>query len=248
MRTTKLVTLSTTPTPDFWHNPFGQFITTNAVTFFSTIIGAVIGGIIAIWIYQRQRSKKEISYQIVSDAPVLSIDQALASRVKIELDGKPVKEVTLVVFKVSNTGNTAVDDKDYKEPLTFTFATRKVISSEVVETEPKDLIDEPTRKKFILLPTTGQDFIEFPKFLLNSKQSVTFSVLLDGAKDEISKKGRIIDGNIIQLNSEEKVFSLLAKALMEEFDGGFTITPLGLPVALSVKRKNKRVSELRLRK
>jgi hypothetical protein len=205
MEITSQIILSTTPTPDFWHDPFGQFITTNAVTFGSSLTAAIIGATIAIWIYQRQRSKKEISYQIISDAAVLSIHQTLANRVKIELDGKPVKEVTLVVFKVSNTGNTAVDDKDYKESLTFTFSTRKVISSEVVETEPKDLMDDATRKIFIPLPALGQDFIEFPKFLLNSKQSVSFSVLLDGAEDEISKKGRIIDGNIIQLTPEKEL-------------------------------------------
>src|SRR5260370_33571050 len=126
------IILSTTPPADFWHDTFGQFITTNAVTFGSSLIAALIGAGIAIWIYQKQRSKKEISYEIVSDAPVLSIDQKLASRVKIELDGNLVKEVTLVVFRVSNTGNTAVDDKDYKEPLMFTFSTRKNISSEVI--------------------------------------------------------------------------------------------------------------------
>jgi len=210
MDITILAISSTTPPPDFWHDSFGQFITTNAVTFISTLVGAILGGIIALWIYQRQRSKKVISYQIISDAPVLSIDQALENRVKIELDGNPVKEVTLVVFKVSNTGSTAVDDKDYKEPLTFTFSIRKVISSEIVETEPEDLIDEPSRKIFIPLPTPGEDFVEFPKFLLNPKQSVTFSVLLDGAKDEISKKGRIIDGNIIKSNPNAELSPRLA--------------------------------------
>jgi hypothetical protein len=208
MKATNLL-LSTTTTPDFWHDSFGQFITNVVVA----LACAIIGGVIAIWIYQKQRNKKVISCEIISDAPVLSIHQTIANRVKIELDGNPVKEVTLVVFKVSNTGNTAVDDKDYKEPLTFTFSTRKVISSEVVETEPDDLIDETSRKTFIPLPTPGQDFIEFPNFLLNSKQSVTFSVLLDGAKDEISKKGRIIDGNII--NPDEELITILKKSFME---------------------------------
>jgi hypothetical protein len=232
MEITSLTILSATPAPDFWHDPFGQFIATNAVTFISTIIAAIIGGVIAIWIYRKQRSKKEISYQIVSDAPVLSIDQTLASRVKIELDGNPVKEVTLVVFKISNTGKAAVDDKDYKEPLIFTFATRKVISSEVVETEPKDLVDAPTRKIFIPLPTLGQNFIEFPKFLLNPKESVTFSVLLDGAKDEISKKGRIIDGNIIQRILDRKrsyrLLLLITMIVALLIEGGllFTILPI----------------------
>jgi hypothetical protein len=186
--------LSDPTTSDLWHDPAFQFIV-NAII---AILAIIVASIVSIGIYRRQQNRKEITCQVISDASVVTVDKALEHRIDIIIDEKSVRNVTLAIIRVENTGNVAVDDEDYKEQLTITFNNRKVISSEVIETNPKDLIDDPARKTFIPVPAPEQDFIEFPKFLLNAAQSVTFSVLLDGAKDEIRKKGRIIDGQIAE--------------------------------------------------
>ncbi|GHO91005.1 hypothetical protein KSF_010530 [Reticulibacter mediterranei] len=192
-----LILLATQP-PDFWHDPFNQFIINIIV---AVVFSGVLTSVVAIWIFRRQQQKKEISYEIISDASVISVKKNVESRVEIRLDGNPVKEVTLAVIKVSNTGNTAVKKDDYDKPLQFLFMGRTVISSEVTETEPEDLIDQSDYKSFFLQPTPTQDFIEFPKITLNRKHTVTFSVLLNGARNEISTKGMIIDGDIVQFKS-----------------------------------------------
>jgi hypothetical protein len=204
------ILLSASP-PDFLQNPVFQF-TANAII---AIAAIVVTSIVSIWIYKRQQRRKELSYDVISEAPVISIRESVANRVKVEFDGQPVKEVTLVVLKVMNTGNTAIKKDDYEEPLAFVFKGRGVVSSEVVETEPDDLIDDTARKIFLQVPASSQEFLEFPKFLLNPKQSITFSVLLDGSKGEITKRGRIVDGEIKQVQKSgvgrgTAVFNLIA--------------------------------------
>lgn len=186
------ILLDTQPT-DIWHDPLFQFGTNVAIT----VLAIVVSSFVSIWIYRRQRSKKEISYQIISDAPVISVDQKIAPQVEIKLDGKVVKDVTLAVIKVWNSGNMAVKRDDYDEPIKFEFKGRTVMSSEVLETEPKDLMDSTLFKTFIPSPQQAQEYVELPPYLLNPKQSVTFSVLLDGAKGITKKRGRIVDGTIV---------------------------------------------------
>jgi hypothetical protein len=186
-----------------------NIITSNS---FQTILTIILPSIVAIWIYLKQRNKKEINYEVISDASVISIDHNIVKQVEIKLNGNIVKEVTFAVLKVKNVGNIAVKKDDYEDPLVFVFKNRKVISCEIIETEPKDLIDDAIRQTFIPIPTSTQEYIEFPNFSLNPKESITFSVLLDGAKDIINKKGRILDGNIRPteaIKNHNKIFEFI---------------------------------------
>ena len=67
-----LNTLLNTPPPyDPLRDPIWQFIGVAVAILFGII--AIAGLIIAIKSYQQQQRKKEITYQIVSDAPIVSI-------------------------------------------------------------------------------------------------------------------------------------------------------------------------------
>lgn len=174
---------------DVWHDTVFQLI----IVVIVTLLSAFIGGAIVIWVYRKQKSKKEITYQIVSDAPIASINQAVADRVELRFDGNPIKEARILVLKVWNSGNVAVKRDDYDEPITFTFHGRTVISSDILETTPTDLIDQKIIKTFL---TFKGESVEIPKFLLNPQQSVSVTTLLIGAKNSISIRARIIDGKV----------------------------------------------------
>lgn len=49
--------------------------------------GIAGSGIIGILIYRRQRTRKQITYQILSDAPIVNIDMRVAEKVKIIYQG-----------------------------------------------------------------------------------------------------------------------------------------------------------------
>src|SRR5437588_7481581 len=104
-----LFLLNNQPPTDLLHDPFWQFIINVAVV----VLVGIVTAVVAIWVFRKQRSKKEISYQVISDAPIASVSEGLKNRVTIQLDGKPVKDARQVVIKVRNNGNVAVKRDDY---------------------------------------------------------------------------------------------------------------------------------------
>jgi hypothetical protein len=54
------------PQTDFWHDPVILTIVGSIATLFAGLIGAFV----TYWVFRKQRNKKEISYQIISDAPI----------------------------------------------------------------------------------------------------------------------------------------------------------------------------------
>jgi hypothetical protein len=51
---------------DIWHDTVFQFVVIATVT----LLAGIISAIVTYWIYQKQRSRKELSYQLVSFAPI----------------------------------------------------------------------------------------------------------------------------------------------------------------------------------
>src|SRR5260370_33157337 len=108
---------------DIWPDPFVQFI-------IIVIIGSVISIssiIVSIWIFRKGLERKEIAYHVLTDNPVLRVDEEVKSKIKIEFDGQKVEGMSLVVIKVWNSGTKSVKPQDYINPITFTFEGRKVL-------------------------------------------------------------------------------------------------------------------------
>jgi len=180
------------PSPSLLQDPFWQFVINVAVA----LLVGIGTAIVAIIIFRKQRNRREITYEVLSDAPLASINKAVENRVEVRLDGSPVKDARLLVINVGNTGNVAVKREDYDEPIKFVFKDREVISSDILSTEPAELIDQKDIKTFLSL---GSETVELPKFLLNPKQEITLTVLLKGAKDKVRARARIVDGDITEL-------------------------------------------------
>src|SRR5689334_12225079 len=111
------------------------------VTFIIGVATIVTTIVITIWAVRKQRATREIMYQVVSDAPVVSIDKTVKDEVEVRIKGKVVNNARLLVLKVWNAGDIAIKQNDYYEPITVEFPERDILSSEVFETQPKNLLD-----------------------------------------------------------------------------------------------------------
>lgn len=188
-----LLSIFETQPADIWHDPL--FLTILGIA--ATLLAGIIGAIVAYWIYRRQRSKKEITYQVISDAPIANINKEVKDRVKILFDGNPVEDINLLVLKVWNPGRVAVKRDDFDEPITFEFGERKVVASDILSMEPANLIDTKDIKTFF---TLGSESVELQKFLLNPKEEISLKVLLTGPPYKVSGRARIVDGKITEFN------------------------------------------------
>lgn len=172
---------------DIWHDPY-------APAWIGIMLG-IIAIAVAIWsaMYQvrKQREKKEITYQRISEAPIVTVNNDIASRVEVLLDGKPAKEVRLVVFEVKNVGYSAVKGEDYFEPLIFHFD-NEVVGGEVLKTKPNEFL-EPSRLASFL--TFKGKAVQLSACPLNPGDAITFSVFIEG-EGQVDVRGRINTGEI----------------------------------------------------
>lgn len=204
--------------PDF-HDQFVQFIATAGIAVV-TIVAAVL---IPMWIYRKQRSKKELSYAVVSNAPVVRIKPAIADRIEILLDGKKITDARLAVLSVKNTGNVAVRREDYDEPITIQFPNREILSGDVLSTEPKDLF--PTDDGTTFLSLDGSS-VTLKKQLLNPREEIQFSVLFKGKKVEPNVRARIVGGVLIKVRDEQSKMILSRVKSTIAFVLGIAVTTL----------------------
>lgn len=186
--------------PDFWHDPFGQFLINVVIA----IIVGVCTAIVAIIIYRKQRKDaiasqivKKITFTVVSEASIANINRAVKDRVQILFDGKPVSDMYLLILQVKNSGNAAVKPDDYVEPIEFTLKGRKVIYSEILYTIPKDILNLEDAKNFLKIE---QDTLILSKLLLNPNEILIIKILLEGKPTTFIGRARIVNGQLIEFD------------------------------------------------
>ena len=188
--------LVTQPPTDFWHDP----LTLTILGVIGTIVGAIIGAVIAYFIFRKQTTKKLVTYQVVSNAPIANLNKTLQNTVTIQINGQPVNDARQVVLRLRNQGNAVVKDDDYDKPLKFVFTGSKVVGSDILETAPPEIKNSINISTFIQM---GADSAEIEKILLNPKDSISFTILLEGDYHQLDVSGRLIGGQIIKYVENE---------------------------------------------
>lgn len=209
-----------TPLADILHDPL--YLTLLGIL--ATLLAGIIGALVTYWIFLKQRIKKEITYRILADAPIASLNQLLANinaqikdRLQILFDGKPVENLRVLIIKVWNSGNVDVwllnsKDADVKheegdKPIRFEFKGRRVVGIVGLETEPKDDVIDPEDLKAYFtqfsLTSLQLEFIELPHCILKPKQSIELTLLITGNEGEIIRRGKLFNGKIVPYSYKE---------------------------------------------
>ena len=71
-----------------FYDPLVQF-SVNAII---TVLGIALTVFVTIWVYRRQQTKTEFSYDVISDAPIASINERALDKVELFINNKPVKD------------------------------------------------------------------------------------------------------------------------------------------------------------
>ncbi len=184
----QLTILMTSPfdLKDFISDPSWQFY---------GVIASLLSIAIALWLDQKGLRRKRLTYRVLSDAPVST--QLLHSSEQKGLfipsinTSRLSNKLSMVVIKVWNSGNVALEAEDYKIPMHFHFSGRSILSSEIFETNP------PILMRFSRLHVLPQgDTLLMPPLNLNPKSFLQLSILLDGPGEEIKADGMIRDGHL----------------------------------------------------
>jgi hypothetical protein len=203
--------LLSTITPNDW-------ITNPVISVWIGIASLVIG-IVAIiisvftgyWFYHKSKPLKRITYDIMSDTPVVSIGRQVGrGKIKIEYEhnsghSEEISDARLLTLKIWNTGNTDIkiwnsndlDIEDMEEPIEFELDKRTVISlTEVKTNPPEDVILQKDLDTYLNKPLPSPNHLGLPHCLLQQKQSIELSLLVKGEGKKIKHRGKLINGKI----------------------------------------------------
>ncbi|WP_174732993.1 hypothetical protein [Mesobacillus harenae] len=170
------------------------------------IIGIITAIAIAVVSYIKNRTKKELSYSVLSSTSLLIKDEALKNRMKLLLDGVEVKgEVHLVLIKLANTGNVPIKPTEFTEDLKI-ISRGAIIVAEVKETNPANLKIKIDNAIGDVLGTTS-----VKPMLLNPKDEIIFKLLVNNYKNDIELSSRIV--GVQKILKSKRKFPLSATVL-----------------------------------
>src|SRR5437868_2137707 len=99
----------------FLRDPLWQFVIYVAI---ALLIG-IASIITSIVVFRKQQVRKAVSYEIISDTSVLSINKMVKEEIELHYKGKLVGNLRLVILKIENSGDAPIVASDYIEPITF---------------------------------------------------------------------------------------------------------------------------------
>lgn len=159
---------------------------------FVGVILALVALGATLLIYRLQQQRKALSVDVSSQNQLLTVKEELEGRLQILYDGKPTKDIRLLVINVFNSGNVPITAPDFVQPLTLdTGGTSTILSAVITNADPVNL------KATI---DVDKHHVTLVPLLLNSKDSVTIKLLVSEFSDDVN-----IDGRIIGVRSISKV-------------------------------------------
>jgi len=146
---------------DIFRDPMWQFL------------GAIFGFVailVSIFLYQKQRQRKELAYEIISKTPLLGAKEEIRGGLQVMFHGKPVQNPHLIVVRIINSGNLPITSTDYERPISLGFGEEaQILTAETIRTNPSNLRAsvKAEGKKVVIAP-----------ILLNQGDSITLKILI----------------------------------------------------------------------
>lgn len=169
-----------------------------------SIISLIAGGIISLVITVRFRSKSEISYQILSSAPVVQVSDEAKDDVEVLYKGERFNDVSVVVVRLWNSGNRPIRPSDIISPVTFTFKGSQILLTNRLAMMPPGWQDgmSGTREE-----------VRLDNSLMNPKDSLTLKFLVAQYKGMDPPHARIADISAIKHVTDYSGFELFSDLL-----------------------------------
>ncbi len=181
-------------------------------------IGAIIVAIISVpaalyieyntGFFAARVGRKELSYEILSTTPLASVVKDYRSKIEIFYDGVLVKDASLLVLKISNTGKKEIDKKDFDVALTVLFDE----GVRIIETTNSESSHARLENKWTISNDPPKAKLE--KMLVNKEDYLTTGFLLDGDTNKVDITCRLVGGTLKKIKHEPKINSPLAAITM----------------------------------
>ena len=148
------------------------------------LLFTLLASIVAIWIYNLQKGRRELAFGIISIRSLLSISEELSGQIKVTLDEKPVQDLRLIVVGLKNSGADTIRPSDFERPVIISFGESvEILSWQVAKEQPSNL------RANVMLKNNQ---LEVMPCLLNRGDYITLQALASTANPKVSADIRIV--------------------------------------------------------
>jgi hypothetical protein len=166
------------------------------------IIG-IVAIFITILLYLKTRKRKSLTYEVVSEYPLISVDDEIKGKLQILFNGEAIENVHLLSIKFINDGNIPISAGDYERPLTINFeGESNLLSAEFVKGNPVNLIASLKVQNKI---------IELEPVLMNGSDFFLVKVLIGQYSGKFNIDTRIIGVKFIRRRQPQTEWSLIKR-------------------------------------
>jgi hypothetical protein len=200
-----------------------EFLRDSIWQFWGVAIG-LLAIFVAIVIPILQIRKKRLAYYILTETPLLSVDEEIKGKIKIKYDRKNIQNMYLVVLRIENIGNVDIASSDYEQPLTFSFPNSEIVSAEVIDVSPSSL-----------KPAISQELskIKINPILLNRKDYFVCKSLMSKYEGQIN-----VDARIIGIKEVERVYVDNSKSLSRIYERIILLIVAFILLFLAISKAN----------
>lgn len=156
----------------------------------------ILGGIIAYWIYLKQKNVKELAYEKVSLNNIVEIDSKFRNSIEVKFNGEKVENLWLLIIKIVNSGNSPIEKKDFDAPLSIELGSdNQILDVEIINKYPNNLQLQSNH--------TSQK-IELNPILLNAGDNYSVRAMVSGVEPKYSLNARISGVKDLKERNPEK--------------------------------------------
>jgi hypothetical protein len=164
---------------------------------------AIVTIIVSIVIYFKQRSRKRLSYRILSNTVLLGVEEEVKKDIQLSYKGKAIVGVRLLVLRIFNSGNVPVVSTDYEKPISIDLGKEtRVLTAEVIKKSPPNLQSAISIEDHV---------VTLYPALLNPADSITTKMLVTKYENGLEVNSRIIGVSRVE---ELREGSLLTKVIL----------------------------------
>lgn len=155
------------------------------------VTSVIIGSVLSLFFYLRQRQPKTLDYEVVSSLHLLNGKAAhnWMQRLHVRFDNVDVSSPVLVTVRIVNTGKRAVVRDDFVDPIRLGFGGRPFLDVQVTDASSDDLRDQAITMQGI----AAHIQVCFSPQLMNAGDWFEVVVLLDGVPDAPTVSSRFAD-------------------------------------------------------
>lgn len=198
----------------------------------ATICFGLVGLVGVVFTFmQLIQTRKGLSYEIQSIAPVFTITKGLLEQLEIRLNNEIVRNAYLIVLRIANTGKTSIKPDDFVQPLKLSLDDGNIISASISNSIPSELENA--------IQSADKVSIVFNRILLNSGDEFTVQLLvseIQSAEPRFRIEGRIDGVNSItkMIKEDSKDAKNQTKFTTKDYVLAYGALPMLLGLGISI--------------